>query len=739
MTKTKILDTTKAILLVAVIVMLIAGTIVEKYHGNAFALEHYYGSPWFIGVLALAAAAAVAEIVVHKLWHNIAKMLIYSSVVVILAGGLCTYLFGQHGRMELAPNQSYNTFTVDGVPQQLPFSITLENFEIVPYPGTQSPMDFVSHVSITEKNCAEVQKYDISMNNILKKNGFRFYQEDFDGNGGSVLSVSHDPVGIAVIYTGFGMLLIGLLLLMFSKNGPLRAIFRDLRTKTAVVAVILLLASQGVSAQQVLPKQTADKMGQMCVLYKGRICPLQTLAKDFTTKLCGKATYKGFTSEQVLSGWMFYFDDWKDEPVFKIKGKEAQRLLGIDGRWATLEDFTDPVGEHPVANALKELSPADPAAKSLRAVDEKYNLISMLYGGKLLKIFPLKDSAGHLSWYSQNDPLPATVNDTAEYLFIRKYMGYAQELVAFGDMEGLETLFAKTLAFQQQRAGSAMPSQGKMRAERMYNRLSSGRWLAMACITLGLLFFAYSLFRMGRGKSMHRWARVCALLWVVLLTAFLILIFVLKWIAGGHIPMAGGFDSMNLMAIAIGIVALVACRRYEMSLPIGMMAMGFVLLVAMIGGSNPPITNLMPVLASPLLSIHVSVIMLAYAMFFFVMFNGAGALLIGFGKKDNVGELRERMRKISLLMLYPAVFLLALGTVIGSVWANVSWGNYWAWDPKEVWALITLLVYSVPLQSCFKTFQKPKAFHIYCIVAFLSVVITYFGVNLILGGVHAYN
>ena len=739
MTKTKILDTAKAFLLVAVIVMLIAGTIVEKYHGNAFALQHFYGTPWFIGVLALAALAAVAEIVVRKLWHNFARLLVCASVVVILAGGLFTYLFGQHGRMELSPNQPCSTFLVDGVPQQLPFSITLENFEIVPYPGTHSPMDFVSHVAVTEKNSAEVRRYDISMNNILKKNGFRFYQEDYDQQGHSVLSVSHDPVGIAVVYTGFGLLILGLLWLMLGKNGPLRTVLGNMKAKSAIVALLLTVLAQGVSAQKVLPSQTADKMGQMCVLYKGRICPLQTLAKDFTTKLCGTSTYKGFTSEQVLSGWMFYFEDWKNEPMFKIKGGEVKKLLGIDSRWATLEDFTDSVGEHPVANALKELSPADPAAKSLRAADEKYNLISMLYGGKLLKIFPLKDSAGTLSWYSQNDPLPETVDDTAEYLFIRKYMSYAQELVAFGDFDALEKLFEKTCVFQQKRAGDVLPSEGRMRAERLYNSLSTGRWLAMTSITLGLLCFAYTLFRTARGRRMHRWASAVSVLYVTLLTLFLATIFILKWIAGGHIPMAGGFDSMNLMAIAIGVVVLIACRRYQTALPIGMMAIGFVLLVAMMGGANPPITNLMPVLVSPLLSLHVSVIMLAYALFFFVMLNGVGALLIGFGKGTDIEEQRIRMQDISRVMLYPAVFFLALGTCIGAVWANVSWGNYWAWDPKEVWALITLIIYSVPLQSSFKTFQKPKAFHIYCIVAFLSVVITYFGVNLILGGVHSYN
>lgn len=739
MKKTKILNIAKVVLLVAVILMLIAGTIVEKYHGNAFALEHFYGSPWFIGVLALAAAAAVAEIVVHKLWHNIAKLLVCTSVVVILAGGLCTYLFGQHGRMELVPNQPCSTFAVDGVPRQLPFSVTLEKFEIVHYPGTKSPMDFVSHVAVTEQNNAEVHQYDISMNNILKKSGFRFYQENYDEQGHSFLSVSHDPVGIAVSYTGYLLLLVGIILLMVKRGGQFRTLLKGMKGKVAAVAVIMLLSGQYTSAQRVLPQPIAEKMGEMYVLYKGRICPLQTLSKDFTTKLCGKATHKGFSSEQVLSGWMFYFDDWKDEPIFKIKGGETQRLLGIDGRWAALSDFTDSVGEHPVANALKELSPTAPAAKNLRAAEEKYNLISMLYNGQLLKIFPLTDEKGTLAWYSQNDQLPENINDTAEYLFIRKYMSYSQELVAFGDFESLGTLFEKTRKFQEKEAGDVLPSKVQTTAERLYNRLSTGRWLPMASITLGLLLFAYALFLLARGRGLHKGVKVATFLWTLLLTLFLIAIFVLKWIAGGHLPMAGGFDSMNLLAIAIGIVALCCCRKYEMSLPIGMMAMGFALLVAMIGGSNPPITNLMPVLVSPLLSLHVSVIMLAYALFFFVMLNGVGALLLGLGRQGNAAENRERMRKISLLMLYPAEFFLALGICIGAVWANVSWGNYWAWNPKEVWALITLIVYAVPLQSGFKLLQKPKAFHIYCIVAFLCVFVTYFGVNLILGGVHAYN
>ena len=237
--------------------------------------------------------------------------------------------------------------------------------------------------------------------------------------------------------------------------------------------------------------------------------------------------------------------------------------------------------------------------------------------------------------------------------------------------------------------------------------------------------------KQGTRRLAHIHSRLSTLL-VAALTAFLLLIIVLRWIAGGHVPMAGGVDSMNLMTVAIGIVALCAVRRHRAAPSVGLLAMGFCQLVAMMNGSNPPVTHLMPVLNSPLLSLHVTVIMIAYALFLFVMLSSVAALILP--------SQRVRIERTNLLMLYPAVALLSIGIVIGALWANVSWGNYWSWDPKEVWALITLLIYAAPLHGkLWKTFDKPLFFHIYSILAFLSVVITYFGVNLILGGVHAYN
>ena len=184
---------------------------------------------------------------------------------------------------------------------------------------------------------------------------------------------------------------------------------------------------------------------------------------------------------------------------------------------------------------------------------------------------------------------------------------------------------------------------------------------------------------------------------------------------------------MNLMSIAIGIVTLSVAHRQPLAPSTGMLAMGFCQLVAMMSGSNPPVTNLMPVLNSPLLTLHVAVIMCSYALFFFVMIVSIAGLITG----------EKHYRRTILLLLYPAVALLAAGIVIGAMWANITWGNYWSWDPKEVWALITLIVYALPLHR--NILQAPRAFYLYCLLAFLSVIITYFGVNFILGGLHAYN
>lgn len=698
--------------MVPVVIALAAGTIIEKYQGNAFALEHVYNSWWFILLLAVVGVGCVYAIIRRKLWHTPYQLLLYSSVAVILMGGALTTWTGQHGELELKPGvDNHVCDNGNGGSFTLPFSVVLDRFETVTYPGTKAPMDFVSHLTV------DGQPATISMNNIYRHKGYRFYQADYDMEGGSTLSVSHDPWGIAVTYTGYLLVLAGLVWMFLSRHSHWRRLLRGLPV------ALLLLCGTAQAAPQTLPRPTADKMGQMYVLYKGRICPLQTLAKDFTTKLYGKATYQGLTPEQVLSGWLFYSGEWCDEPIIKIKGADLYRQLGMDGRYTSYNNLV----------AHESLFQSRPLPKDLRAADEKLNLVKMILGNNLLKIFPLVDSTGTLNWYAQNDPLPLSTGDD-EYLFVRKQLSYCQELVVKGDFETLNTVFDKTTEYQHKKASSVLPSPFRVKAERLYNSLTTGRWLAIVSITLGLIFFVLAMAsgtrRADRRHSVPWHYRASALV-VALLTVFLLLIFTLRWIAGGHAPMAGGFDSMHLMSIAMGILSLCLMKKHPMAPSIALMAMGFCLLVAMMSGSNPPVTPLMPVLSSPLLTLHVTVIMIAYALFLLVMFGSIAALLRP--------SLRKGIQRTNLLMLYPAVALLALGIIIGAVWANISWGNYWSWDPKEVWALITLIVYLYPLHLSTIEGHSVRRFHIWCIVSFLSVVITYFGVNLILGGMHSYN
>ena len=676
----KKIHVTLAVLVVAV---LAAGTVFEKYRGAEWVGDHFYGSWWFAVLMAVVAVGSIVAIVKDKLWKRPAALLIHAAIPVILLGGALTTWTGQHKSITLAPGE-----TAEG--------ITLESFEVLYYPGTRTPMDFVSHIS------CDGEPFDISMNHIFRHKGYRFYQEDYDDEGRSVLSVAHDPWGIPVAYTGFALLLIGLGWLMIKGvRGSEKGVKRSERTNVqgggnvlslpftpshSLSLLFLLLFPLAASAvPRTLPRETATKMGEMYMMYKGRICPLQTFAKDFTTKLTGSATYEGLSCEQVLSGFVFYYSDWAD---FEVKSEKRKK--------------------------------------------EGESLIKMVVSGHGLKLFPLADSAGTLGWYAQNDDLPATVGDD-EYLFVRKHLSYCQELVVKGDFVELERVFDKIRLFQEKRAAGVLPSPSRVKAERLYNALTTGRWLPILTLVLGFFSFALSVFCVG--KKLLKFSYRLLTVYLVLLTLFLILIFILRWVAGGHIPMAGGFDSMNLMAIVIGILGLVLGRRHTMALPIAVLTMGFCLLVAMMSGSNPPVTNLMPVLSSPLLCFHVAVIMMSYALFFFLMMIGVAGLISG--KKASNFQLSTF--NLAKRLLYPAVFLLALGIVIGALWANISWGNYWSWDPKEVWALITFIVYALPMHPSLKIHTSPRAFYLYCVLAFFSVIVTYFGVNLFLGGVHAYN
>ena len=655
----------------------------------------------------------------------------HASFIVILAGAFITHTSGLQGsihlRMDENPKQSFKT--TDETEHKLPFSISLKEFRTEYYSGTNTPMDYISTISIHDGSDTEGT---VSMNRIFKHRGYRFYQSGYDADGkGSTLYVSHDPIGIAVTYTGYILLFLSMILFFFEKKSAFKK-----RISAACILLSIPFASSFAENKlpPTLPAGTAEVFGNIRVNHNGRITPLQTLAIDFTKKIYGEKSYKGLSAEQVLTGCFFYYDYWKEEPFIRIKSKFVQKVLGVEGNYARLTDFIGTDG-FKIDNQLK----TEKDRKRIRELEEaaeKFSLISSLCTGNLLKIYPVFDNEKETyTWYSIPDNLPSDI-ERDKWLFIRYSMNYIAEKVAMKDFGEAEKLTYKIIKFQEKEAGNSLPSDTEFKAERIYNSFANLKLLAMFCLTIGIFGYIFQIYNVVKGKGKSGTNRYMYILLFPTLI-YVSVIIALRWIISGHIPVSNGFETMLIMSVVSILFSIIFYRRMNNSVSVGYMISGLALLVAMMGESNPAITPLMPVLSSPLLSIHVMSIMISYSLFAIMMLNGISAeILHRSGKSSN--EICS-LENSSRIILYPAVFLLVFGIFIGAIWANVSWGRYWGWDPKEVWALITMLIYSAALHTeSISSFKNPMFFHRFCILAFISVLITYFGVNFILGGMHSY-
>lgn len=729
-------------LLGLLVCVLMAATCAEKVWGTSFVVRHVYGSPWFVVCWALTAVAGIGYLWRRRVQQRRAVFLFHLSLVWILLGALVTHVWGLQGRVHLRQGKAVEAFTLsDGRTAAFPFRLSLEEFRVEYYAGTSAPKDFVSRFTLAADDKA--YQGEVSMNRIFRHEGYRFYQSGYDSDGqGVTLSVACDPWGIGLTYAGYALLLLSALAFFLEPQSGFRRLLRHPSLRAAGVAG-LLLAAPFVRATEdlprTLPRETAASFGRLYVYYNDRVCPLQTLAKDFTMKLCGKPMYRGLTAEQVLTGWFFYYDDWKQEPCIRVKNADVRRLLGVKVKQVSLQDFFGPEGYRLDAEALAGASSAD--AKAVGEANEKFSLVSSVATGAAWRIFPYTPPSSadvsRLEWLSLADRLPRDM-PLEEGAFVRGAMNYVAEQVARKDFAEVERLVGKIRRYQQREGGALLPSALRFRAERVYNRLNDSLPLAVASVVLGLFSFVYSvrclMFRRRERKGV-RGAQLCVL---GLLACWLLGLMVLRGLVSGHLPMSNGHETMHLLAFCAALLTLVFHRRLPLALPFGFLVCGLALVVSMLGERNPQVGQLMPVLASPLLSVHVAVIMLAYALLAFVMLNGVAALVLLASRRECEAQV-ERLQVVSRLLLYPAVFLLAAGIFIGAVWANVSWGRYWGWDPKEVWALVTMLVYALALHpASLPCFRRPLFFHVFCVAAFLCVLVTYFGVNFLLGGMHSY-
>lgn len=725
----------------AIILILITATIVESSKGTAFVRQHIYTSAWFVVLWAALAVAAAVYIVLRKNKSNISTsvLLVHASFLVILLGAFTSWNMAESGTIHLRQNETTSTMKdEEGKTKELGFEVSLKNFNVVNYPGTDAPMDYVTTLT------ANTQEIKVSMNNIGSFDGYRFIQSGYDSDmQGTTLGVYHDPWGIGITYTGYALLFISLIATMASKKTRIRHLYRKALSLqgakawavTALLAVSSFATSANAQEMVKIDGDIADDFGKICVLYNSRITPINTVATSFVTKLCGKPTWDGLSSNQVFAGWIFDVPYWETVKMIEIKEKKAQELLGINGKWASFDDFWDSYNNYKLDAPLKKAYKDGDTKlqKQLRDADEKFNIIRMLYGGEMLKMFPYAGKQGHMQWFAPGQPLGNLKLDEKELVFIKKSMDYLAESIITGDKARAEEIAKKIYSYQHVRGKAVVPTKFRIYTETFYNKTNAQRLPVMLYLTLSLLLAIVSTLSLNNGKQKKTRLVSSVLTWVMLIHTTLLL--ALRWYVSGHLPMSNGYETMQFMAWATLIVTLVMQKRFLPVKQFGPLLSSFALLVAMITDGNPQITQLMPVLQSPLLSVHVMVIMFSYALFGLTALIGLQCLIAHHRKQE---EKEQQLAALSQFLLYPAVALIAIGIFIGAIWANVSWGRYWSWDSKETWALITMLIYSAPLHADIKWLRKAQHMHIYMLLAFLSVLMTYFGVNYFLSGMHSY-
>ena len=638
----------------------------------------------------------------------------------------------------------------------LPFSIKLNKFILERYPGSSSPSGYKSDVVLLDKRENIEKPFMIFMNNILKYKGYRFYQSSFDRDEkGTVLSVNHDMAGMMVTYTGYGLLFIFIILSLLNKNSVFRNINAGYWSSSirksipAIFLILLLSASTTANAQKLVPeKSVAGEFGKVLVQdQKGRTKPLFTLSNDILRKVTRENEFEGLTSMQVFLGLYFDFNNWKDVPLIRVSNSDLQRKLGISGKFASFTDLVNLEGNGTYkiseeVNAAYSKAPSERSKmdKEMMKIDERVNIVYMIYKGDFMKLFPLKD--GTHNWGSPQEAVQkASGKEDSAYL--KSIMPVMSEALQTNNIATIRQVSESISEYQKKFSQYSLPSESKTNAELLYYKLGIFERLFPFYATIGLIMLIGLITMVIRGKK-ETSLFVRILTWL-LFAGFLFhtLGLGLRWYIAGHSPMSNGYESMIFISWATLLAGFIFSRKSAFALSATAVLASMTLMVAHLSFMDPEITNLVPVLKSYWLTLHVSVITGSYG------FLGLGAILglitlillslTNDKNRDRIANTIDELTVINFKTITLGLYFLTIGTFLGAVWANESWGRYWGWDPKETWSLITIIIYSIVIHSRRIPGMKDVfTFNLISLFAFSSVLMTYFGVNYYLTGMHSY-
>ena len=659
---------------------------------------------------------------------------------------------------------------------ELPFSIKLNDFIAEKYPGTEkSYASFMSKVTVEDN---ENFDYDIFMNHVLDHKGFRFFQASFNPDEkGTILSVNHDWWGTYVTYVGYILLYLSMLGIFFIGKTRFKDLSKALdklnQKKNALTIFLVLFSSQifNLNAQIPIHQQTgaidfdsiiqADafseihsrKFGELIIQDSGgRMKPANTFSSELLRKVSKSDTYKGLNSDQALLSIMNNPAIWYNVPLIYLKrgNDSVRKLAGIDlnAKYAPLLSFLDNLGNYKLAVPLEEAYRAaipNQFQKDFIELDRRINLLYSALEGKVMRIFPIPNNENN-KWVSYPELAEANFKGK-DSLYVRNILPlYFQSLRLAQkdqDYKQADNLLESIYGFQKKFGNEVIPSKETVKAEITYNKYDIFKKLYSWYIYAGTLFFIVlivQIFKSNRFLSfLVKGFKGLLIILFLLHTAGLIA----RWYISGHAPWSDAYESMIYVAWATQFFGLTFGRKSALTMASTAFVVGMILMIAHWNWMDPAIANLVPVLDSYWLMIHVAVIVGSYGPFALGMIIGGVSLfLILITTNKNKRKIKLRIKELTIineLAITVGLIMLTIGNFLGGMWANESWGRYWGWDPKETWALISIIVYAFVIHMrLIPGLRGAWIFNLMSIVAFASILMTYFGVNFYLVGLHSY-
>ncbi len=652
---------------------------------------------------------------------------------------------------------SYGSQLID-----LPFQIYLNDFQLERYPGSMSPSSYASDVTLIDNTKGVEKPYRIFMNNILDYGGYRFFQSSYDTDEkGTILSVSHDALGTGVTYLGYFLMSLGMLFSFFNKKSRFQSLLRsssrlkDLKKKSvaSVILASLLLGPGLLQAQEVTPARiNKDHVAQFETLLvqdmKGRVEPVNTLASEVLRKLNRKSSFEGMSASEVFLGMSARPDSWRNVPVIRIANSELQKQLGFSEKYVSFNQMlSQNTGIYKLQQLVdvtykKQPTKRNKFDKEVINVDERMNICYQIFQGNFMNVFPVQNHNNN-KWVSEKDFYKLGSHQTDSIQLLSAYFQEVNQAISTGNYQSANQRLEEIKQFQQTHGHEIIPDQIKIELEILYNKFNIFTWISRIAGVVG--FFLLIIHLIGIFNEKLNLKKLLTAGTVAVAVVFLAYTggLALRWYISGHAPWSNGYETMLYIGWSALLTGFVFIKKSQITLAVTTILSSLILMVAGLSWMNPEITNLVPVLKSYWLIVHVAVITASYGFLGVAALVGfLNLIIMMFRNSKNLKSASFTIVELAIIIelsIIVGLILLTIGAFIGGVWANESWGRYWGWDPKETWALVTILVYSFIIHLR----KVPGLYNHFvlsslALAGFSSVLMTFFGVNYYLSGMHSY-